>query len=93
MSPSTGGERTVTVKNKTPLTVPDEVRRRAGLKPGDEVEFRPFPGGVTILTKRLTTQATERLTPQEARKVRHAMRQIREAKTTPWCQVKDGWGL
>ncbi|MGA2723820.1 MAG: AbrB/MazE/SpoVT family DNA-binding domain-containing protein [Bryobacteraceae bacterium] len=31
---------TVTVRNKTPLTVPDQVRRRAGFKPGDKVEFR-----------------------------------------------------
>jgi bifunctional DNA-binding transcriptional regulator/antitoxin component of YhaV-PrlF toxin-antitoxin module len=31
---------TVTLKDKTPLTVPDKVRRRAGFKPGDQVEFR-----------------------------------------------------
>jgi bifunctional DNA-binding transcriptional regulator/antitoxin component of YhaV-PrlF toxin-antitoxin module len=41
---------TATVKSKTPLTVPDEVRRRAGFKPGDEVEFRVSLGVVTILT-------------------------------------------
>lgn len=84
---------TVTVKNKMPLTIPDEVRRQAGLRPGDEVEFRPFRGGITILTKRLTAQATDRVTPQEARKVRHAMMQMREGKTTPWSQVKHELGL
>jgi bifunctional DNA-binding transcriptional regulator/antitoxin component of YhaV-PrlF toxin-antitoxin module len=42
---------TVTVKNKTPLTVPDRVRRRAGFKPGDKVEFKVSGGVVTILPK------------------------------------------
>jgi bifunctional DNA-binding transcriptional regulator/antitoxin component of YhaV-PrlF toxin-antitoxin module len=31
---------TVTVKNKTPLVVPPAVRRLAGLKSGDELEFK-----------------------------------------------------
>jgi bifunctional DNA-binding transcriptional regulator/antitoxin component of YhaV-PrlF toxin-antitoxin module len=53
----------ITVKDKAPLTIPDAVRRRARLKPGDKVEFKPFPGGVTVLTKRLTARAAERLTP------------------------------
>jgi hypothetical protein len=35
---------TVAVKNKTPLTVPDQVRRRAGFRLGDRVEFRVFRG-------------------------------------------------
>jgi AbrB family looped-hinge helix DNA binding protein len=30
---------TITVKNKADLVVPASVRRRAGLKPGDRVEF------------------------------------------------------
>lgn len=42
---------TVTVKNKTPLTVPDFVRRRAGFKPGDQVEFKASGGVVTIVPK------------------------------------------
>lgn len=32
---------TVTVKHKTPLIVSPSVRRRAGLKPGDEDEYTP----------------------------------------------------
>jgi AbrB family looped-hinge helix DNA binding protein len=93
LRPYTECDVTVTVRNKRPITIPDEVRRRAGLKPGDEVEFKPFRGGVTVLTKRPTTRAAERLTPDEARKVRRAMRQVREGKTTPWSQVKHELGL
>jgi len=42
---------TVTVKNKTPLVVPDQIRRRAGFKSGDELEFKVSAGGVTIHPK------------------------------------------
>jgi bifunctional DNA-binding transcriptional regulator/antitoxin component of YhaV-PrlF toxin-antitoxin module len=42
---------TVIVKNKTPLVVPTAVRRRAGFKSGDKLEFRVSDGVVTILPK------------------------------------------
>src|SRR5438105_14361789 len=42
---------TVTVKNKTPLVVPFAVRRRAGLKSGDKLEFKVSGGVITILPK------------------------------------------
>ena len=85
---------TITLKNKTPLTVPDKVRRRAGFKPGDRVEFRVSRGVVTILTKDFGAEAPDdTLTAEEAKKVRHALKQIREGKTTPWSRVKDELGL
>jgi len=85
---------TVTVKNKSPLTVPDQVRRRAGFKPGDQVEFKVSRGVVTILPKQsLTPVSDDTLTPAEAKKVRHALKQVREGKTTPWSQVKHELGL
>jgi len=56
---------TVTVKNKTPLVVPPAVRRRAGLKSGDELEFKVSGGVITILPKP-RTQADE-YTPAQRR--------------------------
>jgi bifunctional DNA-binding transcriptional regulator/antitoxin component of YhaV-PrlF toxin-antitoxin module len=43
----------VTVKNKTktPLVVPPSVRRKAGFKSGEEIEFRASGGVITILPK------------------------------------------
>jgi bifunctional DNA-binding transcriptional regulator/antitoxin component of YhaV-PrlF toxin-antitoxin module len=84
----------MTVRNKTPLTVPDQVRRRAGFKPGDKVEFKVCGGVVTILRKSpLTHDSDDTLTRAEARKVRRALRQVREGKTVPWFQVKHELGL
>ena len=37
------------VKNRTPLVVPTAVRRQAGLKTGDTLEFRVSGGVITIL--------------------------------------------
>jgi bifunctional DNA-binding transcriptional regulator/antitoxin component of YhaV-PrlF toxin-antitoxin module len=71
---------TVIVKDKTPLTVPDQVRRRAGFKPGDQVDF-PTHG------------PADTMTAGEVKKVRHALKQAREGKTVPWSQIKHERGL
>src|SRR5579864_753205 len=56
---------TVTVKNKTPLVVPDAVRRKAGLKRGQSLEFRVSGGVITILPKLPT--ADDEYTPAQRR--------------------------
>ena len=56
---------TVTIKDKTPLTVPDPGRRRAGFKPGDQVEFKASGGVVTILPK--LPSADNEYTPAQRR--------------------------
>jgi AbrB family looped-hinge helix DNA binding protein len=56
---------TVTVKNKTPLVVPPAVRRLAGLKSGDKLEFRVSAGMITILPKR--PAADDDYTPAQRR--------------------------
>lgn len=40
---------TVIVKSKTPIVVPPSVRRQAGLKSGDKLEFRVSGRVITIL--------------------------------------------
>jgi bifunctional DNA-binding transcriptional regulator/antitoxin component of YhaV-PrlF toxin-antitoxin module len=57
---------TVIVKNKTPLVVPTAVRRQAGFKGGDELEFKVSGGVVTILPKLPSTDDGE-YTPAERR--------------------------
>jgi AbrB family looped-hinge helix DNA binding protein len=49
---------TVIVKSKTPIVVPASVRRRAGLKSGDRLEFRVSGGVITILPKPLDDEET-----------------------------------
>ncbi len=54
----------ITVKKKTPLTVPEPVRRRAGFKPGDQVEFKACGGVITI---RKLPSASDEYTPAQRR--------------------------
>ena len=42
---------TITVKDKTGLVVPPSVRRRAGIKPGDRLEFKVSGGIINIIPK------------------------------------------
>jgi AbrB family looped-hinge helix DNA binding protein len=58
---------TVTVKNKTPLVVPPAVRRRAGLKSGDELEFKVSGRVITIVPK--LQSAHDEYTPAQRRVV------------------------
>jgi AbrB family looped-hinge helix DNA binding protein len=58
---------TVTVKSKMPIVVPPSVRRLAGFKSGDKLEFKVSGGIVSILPKR---DSGDTLTPEEAKVVR-----------------------
>ena len=80
---------TVTLKNKTPLTVPDQVRRRAGFKPGDKVEFKVSAGMVTILpTSSPADDADDILTPEESALVKKAEREMRQGKFVTLTQLR-----
>ena len=56
---------TITLKDKTPLLVPPAVRRQAGLKSGDEIEFKVSGGVITILPK--LPPADDEYTPEQRR--------------------------
>jgi len=56
---------TVTVKNKTPLVVPTSVRRQAGLKSGQQIEFKVAGGVIGILPK--LPAADAEYTPEQRR--------------------------
>jgi len=60
---------TVTVKNKTniPLVVPPSVRRKAGHKNGQDLEFRVSGGVITILPK--LPAADDEYTPAQRRMI------------------------
>jgi bifunctional DNA-binding transcriptional regulator/antitoxin component of YhaV-PrlF toxin-antitoxin module len=55
---------TVTIKNKTPLVVPPSVRRQAGLKSGQKIEFKVSGGVISIHPK---PSADDEYTPEQRR--------------------------
>jgi bifunctional DNA-binding transcriptional regulator/antitoxin component of YhaV-PrlF toxin-antitoxin module len=58
------------LRSKTELVVPQSVRRRAGIKPGDELEFTASEGVITIRA----------VAPQVFRSVRAELTAIRDGR-------------
>ena len=81
---------TVTVKDKTPLVIPPSVRRQAGFKHGDTIEFKVSRKKVTIVPTAPDDDTV--LTPQEAKMVRRGMKQIKEGRFKLWRDLKHELG-
>jgi bifunctional DNA-binding transcriptional regulator/antitoxin component of YhaV-PrlF toxin-antitoxin module len=62
---------TVAVKNdtKTPLVVPLALRRKAGFKSGQELEFSARSGVITLAPKAASAEAEDEYTPAERRAI------------------------
>ena len=52
---------TTVVKKKTPIVVPESMRRRAGIKVGDRLEFRVSGGVINIIPQ--SQSADDEYTP------------------------------
>ena len=74
------------------VVIPKKVFDALALAEGDVVEVTVENGRVTMKPKKLI-DGGEAMTPTDAKKVRHAMQQLKAGKTTPWPQVKHGLGL
>jgi AbrB family looped-hinge helix DNA binding protein len=71
---------TVTVKNnRTDLVVPKSVRRRAGIKPGDRLEFKVSGGIINIIPE--LPSAHEEYTSEQRRAIDA---QLKEAAKGPY---------
>ena len=73
------------------IVVPQHVRRKAGIKAGEPVDFIASARSITIKPKRVV-DADDMLTPAEAKKVRHGMKQIKEGRFKLWRDVKHELG-
>ncbi len=77
-----------TLTSKGQITIPVSVRNRLGLKPGDQIDFVPGPGGGFVLEpKRMRFEALHGLLKGAARKavrVRAMDRAIGEAVVSRW---------
>jgi len=74
---------TITVKNKTPLVVPRAIRRRAGFKGGEELEFKASGGVITIRPK--VSVADKEYTPAQRKiidaRLKKALAEVKNGHT------------
>jgi len=72
----------LTVDNK-PIVIPDAVRRKAGLRRGDKVEFKVSGRAITIVAK--APVADDEYTPQQRRaidlRLRKALAEVKQGRT------------
>jgi len=77
-------------KNVTPLIVPASIRRKAGFKPGEPLEFRAHGGVITIRPK---VEPADDETPEQRRKilrgVRKGLKEIQQGKYTLYSSVAE----
>jgi bifunctional DNA-binding transcriptional regulator/antitoxin component of YhaV-PrlF toxin-antitoxin module len=89
---TTTQERIGRVGQRRQVVIPRDMLETLKLQEGDFVAFSEQANGVLIKPRRVV-DPDDVLTPAEAKKVRHALKQIREGKTRPWSQVKHELGL
>lgn len=85
-------ERIGRVGQRRQVVIPRDILETLKLRKGDLVAFSKQANGVLIKPRR-ATDPDDVLTPVEAKKVRHALKQVRERKTRPWSHVKYELGL
>jgi bifunctional DNA-binding transcriptional regulator/antitoxin component of YhaV-PrlF toxin-antitoxin module len=67
---------TVTVKNRTSLSIPPQLQRRAGFKPGDRVEFKVSGGVINIIPE--LPSANDEYTPAQRRVIDAELKEARK---------------
>jgi bifunctional DNA-binding transcriptional regulator/antitoxin component of YhaV-PrlF toxin-antitoxin module len=70
---------TTVVKKKSPIVVPESLRRRAGIKVGDRVEFKVSGGIINIIAQ--LPSADDEYTPAQRRAI---LAEIAEAQKGPY---------
>jgi antitoxin component of MazEF toxin-antitoxin module len=89
---TTTRERIGRVGQRRQVVIPRDMLKTLKLQKGDFVAFSQHANGVLIKPRRAVDPDAV-LTTAEAKKVRHAVKQIREGKTRPWAQIKHELGL
>lgn len=79
---------TVVVTSTTELVVPRSVRRKAGIKAGDRVEFKVSRGVINIIPSKQSSIADDTLTPEESALVKKAEREMRQGKYVTLAQLR-----
>jgi len=82
---------TVTVENKSRITVPEAIQRRAGIKSGDRLEFKVSGRVITILSD--PAASTSDNTPAQRRiidaQIAEGLDDIRKGRVSPRFETVD----
>jgi AbrB family looped-hinge helix DNA binding protein len=88
---ATTPERTGRVGQRRQVVIPRDLLKTLNIQEGDLVAFSEYANGVLIKPQR-AVGPDDVLTPAEAKKVRHGMKQIKEGRFKLWRDVKNELG-
>jgi AbrB family looped-hinge helix DNA binding protein len=77
---------TIVVASKNELVVPKSVRRKAGIKTGDRVEFKVSGSVINIIPK--LPYASDTFSPEETAQIMKAHCEMREGKYVTLAQLE-----
>ena len=80
------------VGQRRQVVIPRELLASLNIREGDFVAFAKHANGVLIKPKRVV-DADDILTPEEAKRLRQSLKQMRQGKTRPWARIKHELGL
>jgi AbrB family looped-hinge helix DNA binding protein len=80
------------VGQRRQVVLPKSLCEEVGLEEGDFVEVTVI-GGSMVVKPMPIPDTDETLTPREASKLRHGLKQAKDGKTRPWSTVKRELGL
>lgn len=75
------------VGQRRQVVIPRALFEKLRMREGDFVAFTQQNNGILLKPKRVV-DADDALSPAEAKKVRHALRQVKQGNTKPWSTVK-----
>jgi AbrB family looped-hinge helix DNA binding protein len=81
---------TVVLTSKDELVVPKSVRRKAGIRPGDRVEFMVSGSVINIVPK--LPYAADTFTPEETAQIVKARREMREGRFVTLAELEHDLG-
>lgn len=75
------------VGQRRQVVIPREILDNLKLREGDFVAFSKQANGVLIKPKRVV-DPDDVLTPEQAKRLKASLKQMRQGKTKPWSQIK-----
>jgi antitoxin component of MazEF toxin-antitoxin module len=88
---TTTRERIGRVGQRRQVVIPREMLETLNLQEWDSVAAEQKNG--VLIKPRRVVDPDDTLSPEEAKKLRHALKQVRAGKTRPWSEIKQAMGL
>ena len=88
---TTTRERIGRVGQRRQVVIPREMLETLNLQEWDSVAAEQKNG--VLIKPRRVVDPDDTLSPEEAKELRHALKQVRAGKTRPWSEIKHAMGL